>query len=388
MLRGTETRSRDEFENAIEQLGVNLVPACGVSSVSLGGSLLRRHTETWLDLMQETLTRPALAPQEIEKAKRELLAEGDLLWDDDAQFGRLILKQHLFEGSRYAHSTLGTHESINRIQITDIKNFIEEHYTQSRVLLGAAGQIGDDQFEKRCEAIVNSLPMGRSPQFPPPPRPRRKSTLVIANKPSRSQCQLFTGELIPGCQSGTLLPYQVGALVLGGTFSSRLIQRLRVEHGLCYGAHAWLSAERTCGGFFTHTDVDADRVDHAFNLLNETLEDYVANGPSEAEFDFAKSSILKGLPFGLETASMEVAQRVRLQLLGRNHSDLDRRRAQIEALKLSSVRKAMMTLPHHGKRVVVLVCSYDEALRQKLSPMIQDFDVVEVDWSAPSCKES
>ena len=35
MLRGTHTQTRDQFENTIEQLGVNLIPSCGVGSANI-----------------------------------------------------------------------------------------------------------------------------------------------------------------------------------------------------------------------------------------------------------------------------------------------------------------------------------------------------------------
>ena len=202
----------------------------------------------------------------------------------------------------------------------------------------------------------------------------------MVHKPSRSQCQLFTGQLIPGTDAGSLLPYQVGALVLGGTFSSRLTQTMRVDKGLCYGAHAWLSVERTCGGLFTHTDVDTQRIDEALIILTDLLDTYAKEGPRHEEFEFARNAILKGIPFGLETASMEVAQRVRLRLLGRDPSILDRKKEMLESLSLRDVREAMSNLRAFGERLTVLVCSYEGDTRRRLDPILNGFDVTHVHW--------
>ena len=381
MLRGTQLRTRDQFENTIEQLGVNLIPSCGVGSLSIGGSLLRRHQTTWFNLVQEALTLPGLRQDEIDRTKREMLAENDCIFDEDAQLGRLMLRRHLYADSRYGHSTLGTAASMARIQLKDIQEFVSQTYTKSRLVLGCAGDIGDAFFDEQCQQIIQSLPKGEAIQYPnaPPKHTRRK--MVIVHKPSRSQCQLFTGQLIPGCNDTVLLPYQVGALVFGGTFSSRLVQRMRVDRGLCYGAHAWLSAERTCGGFFTHTDVDAERVDEAVLLLNELLDEFTANGPTPEEFAFARSAILKGMPFGLETASMESAQRVRLRLLGKDPSDLDRKKEMLDSLTLTEVQHAVSGLPNHGARVMVVVCSFEGETERKLTPILEHFDVTHVGWN-------
>ena len=49
LLRGTETLCRAKYEDQLEQLGVNLVPTCSASSLSIGGSLHKRHAARWFE---------------------------------------------------------------------------------------------------------------------------------------------------------------------------------------------------------------------------------------------------------------------------------------------------------------------------------------------------
>ena len=381
LLRGTIKRTRSDFENTIEHLGVNLIPPCGVRNLSMGGGLLRRHSRTWFELVEEALCLPRFDDEEIERAKRELISEQRLLLDDDAQIGRLVLKEHLFAASRYAHSALGTAESIERIEAEHIRTYAAQTYTQSRLLMSCSGDIESANFQQHVSKISNSMPVGEVWQLPLPPTEIKRKKVIILDKPSRSQCQVFTGQLMPGADSGSLLPLQVGALILGGTFSSRMIQELRVEKGLCYGAYAWVGAERQCGGFFTHADVNSEKIDEAVGSLNALIDEFIVNGPTEAEFTFAQSAILKGMPFGLETASMEAAQRVRLRLLGRDSAELDRKEASVKALTQADVKMALNRLSKIGERVMVVVCSYTEATARKLAPLIEDGDVVRVEWN-------
>lgn len=381
LLRGTVRRTRAEFENTIEHLGVNLIPSCGVGSLSIGGSLLGRHTNTWFELVEEALCQPRFESEEVERAKRELISEQRLLLDDDAQIGRLVLKEHLFAGSRYAHSALGTQASVERIQAEHIRAYAAQAYTQSRLLMSCSGDIESANFQQHLSKITNSLPVGEEWQLPLPPDEIKRKKVIILDKPSRSQCQVFTGQRTLGADDGSLLPLQVGALILGGTFSSRMVQELRVEKGLCYGAYAWVGAERQCGGFFTHADVSAEKVDEAVVSLNALIDEFMAKGPTEPEFTFAQSAILKGMPFGLETAAMEAAQRTRLRLLGRDSSELDRKEASVKALTQADVQLSLNRLSKIGERVMVIVCSYTEPIARKLAPLIEDADVVYLDWN-------
>ena len=66
-----------------------------------------------------------------------------------------------------------------------------------------------------------------------------------------------------------------------------------------------------------HADVDSGTRFRCSNRNSQIVECFLENGPTNEELSFAKDHQLNSLPFGLETASMEMAQRVRAHLLGR-----------------------------------------------------------------------
>ncbi len=379
MIRGTQKHTRAQYEDLVEQLGVSLVPTCGGSSLSLGGSLHRRHASTWFELVHAAFTEPRFDAEEIERGKRELLAEFDMLFDEDASLGRFFLKQALFSDSVYGRSILGTPDSLNQITRDHLLVHRDQIYTQQRLLVGCAGDVQGAAIQGPLAQLIDALPTGPPLKLPSVDLGPRTTRVVIINKPDRTQCQVFAGQLVPGACHTTMLPYQFGALVLGGTFTSRLIQELRVERGLSYGAYSWLSTDQMFSGLFSHADVASDRIDEGVSVLLESLETLAQDGITDAEFSFGKQHVLKGMPFGLETASMEAAQKVRLAILGRKVSDFERRVELVNALKIESVQAAMNSLNTRGRRVIVLVCTYDQSTKKKLAPVLKPFDVEVID---------
>ncbi|MGB0645608.1 MAG: M16 family metallopeptidase [Bradymonadia bacterium] len=379
ILRGTETLCRAQYEDQLEQLGVNLVPTCSASSLSIGGSLHKRHAAQWFELLKGALTRPAFAHDEVERGKREMLAEFDAIFDEDASLGRYILDKALFKDTPYGRSGLGTPDSLERIQRDDLIEHHRKAYAQHRLLVGCAGDVGGDPIQGPLKELINCLPHGHTPQLPILPLKTRHTKVIIIDKPDRSQCQIFTGQLVSGARDGQMLPFQFGALTLGGNFSSRLVQKLRIERGLSYGAYAWLRTDQTVSALFTHADVAHDSVGEGLSVLLNAQDELEQEGVSDAEFEFGKRHILKGMAFGLETASMEVAQKIRLGLLGRNIKDFEKRVSMIESLEQSAVQDAMKSLSLKGKRVIVLVCTYDETTQRQLAPVIEPFEVDVID---------
>ena len=74
-------------------------------------------------------------------------------------------------------------------------------------------------------------------------------------------------------------------------------------------------------------------------------------------------------------------QRTRLRLLGRDSSELDRKEASVKALTQADVQLSLNRLSKIGERVMVIVCSYTEPTARKLAPLIEDADVVHLDWN-------
>ena len=369
---------RAKYEDQLEQLGVNLVPTCSASSLSIGGSLHKRHAARWFELVSSALTKPAFADEEIERGKREMLAEFDALFDEDASLGRYMLNRALFAGTPYGRSGLGTSDSLERFSVTIYEHHYKA-YAQHRLLVGCAGDIADGQIQGPLNELIAQLPTGTPPQLPIVTLKGRRTRVVIIDKPDRPQCQVFTGQLIPGARDANMLPFQFGTLILGGNFSSRLVQKLRIERGLSYGAYAWLRTDQTVSAMFTHADMAHDAIGEGLSVLLSAQDELEQEGVSSAEFDFGKRHILKGMAFGLETASMEVAQKIRLGLLGRNIEDFKKRVSMIKSLEQSAVQDAMTSLSQRGERVIVLVCTYDETTKRQLAPVVDPFEVDVID---------
>ena len=163
LLRGTETLCRAKYEDQLEQLGVNLVPTCSASSLSIGGSLHKRHAARWFELVSSALTKPAFADEEIERGKREMLAEFDALFDEDASLGRYMLNRALFAGTPYGRSGLGTSDSLERLQRDDLLEHHYKAYAQHRLLVGCAGDIADGQIQGPLNELIAQLPTGTPP---------------------------------------------------------------------------------------------------------------------------------------------------------------------------------------------------------------------------------
>jgi zinc protease len=90
-------------------------------------------------------------------------------------------------------------------------------------------------------------------------------------------------------------PLLVGNYILGGGgFVSRLQNEVREKRGLTYGAYSSFSPGLHAGAFTVSLQTRPDQAAQALAVASRVVEDFVANGPTQAEVTAAKDNLIGG----------------------------------------------------------------------------------------------
>ena len=84
----------------------------------------------------------------------------------------------------------------------------------------------------------------------------------------------------------------VANAVLGGGYSARLNEEVRVKRGLSYGSGSELAAERSVGLIVAKATTRNDAAPQVVDLIGSTFASLVASPPDEAELRARKSSLI------------------------------------------------------------------------------------------------
>jgi zinc protease len=94
----------------------------------------------------------------------------------------------------------------------------------------------------------------------------------------------------------------VGNHILGGGgFTSRLTQELREKRGLTYGVFSSFSTGLHAGAFTISLQTRPDQAQQALDLLRSTLQQFVADGPTETELQAAQDNLIGGFALRIDT---------------------------------------------------------------------------------------
>jgi zinc protease len=157
----------------------------------------------------------------------------------------------------------------------------------------------------------------------------------------------------------------------GGTFTSRLMQEIRVQRGWSYGASAGLHRSRGPHWFRMQLAPSAEVTPDALSLTWSLFEDVARNGITAEELAFAKTYLGGSLPFHLATARQRVRVAVQDELFGLPADYARTLPAELAKLSLDEVVQAARAWLHPDDSLAVVVATA-ETMVPRLEALLHD----------------
>ena len=358
LVRGTAKRKRAAFEEEVESLGGEITPAVFRHGASLGGGVVTRHLERFVELLTEAISQPVFDPEELGKVKREMIANIEAERDDDGVtagrwFRRLLYGQH--PRGRISSGTTRTVASLTR---EDAIAHYERYFTRRNLLTVAAGDVTHEDLTAMLDGGLGALRTGEETKWSfEDLQPVQGRRLALIDKPERTQAHILMGHASLSVTDPDFLAIDVATTAFGRTFTSRLMEEVRVKRGWSYGAYANLSAEPIGSIYSLTASPSIEYADQTVALLVQEFEKFVNEGLTDEEIEFARRYLLNAFPFMVETPTLRAAQLAKARLLGHPDGFVDSLTARIKALDVEHVRDAVRRRLDPENLLIAVVCS-------------------------------
>ena len=311
--RGAGRRDRAELDETLDSLGAALDVGVSRDAVQLSGLALTRNLEPVVELAADILAAPRFDEDEHARLLRETPQVLDEIRDDDSALATRWFDWLCCPGHPYGRTSLGTEGSIAKIERAAALELWKREVVADNLVIGLAGDIDEAGAARIVNRLLERLPKTGRPDVlldavPAPPDKRR---VILVDKSDRTQAQLRIGHLSLRYGDPDTAPLAVGEAILGGMFSSRLMQEIRVKRGWSYGAGCALRRSRMPHWFEVWMAAGIEVAGPAIALTLDLLADYAANGPTDEEVDFARSYLVGAMPFHVATARQRMQLAVR-----------------------------------------------------------------------------
>ncbi len=327
----------------------------GGQTVGVRVNCLTKDLDLCLTILGDLLRSPAFPPDKIE-LRRAMMIE-NIRRENDEPRGVAFREIRKVLYGDHPMAWRATEESVGAITRDDLVAFHQTYFRPNNVIVGISGDVTKDEIVAALEKALTGWEPAPVTIEPEPDLALDFAPSVSYVRKDLNQAVICMGHLGLNRRDANrpavaLMNYILG----GGSFSSRIMQRVRSDEGLAYHASSSYGDDPWTYGTFTATSqTKSDAAGRAATLMIDIIREMRDSGPTAEELAKAKDAYLNTQAFEYESKARVVQQLVRLRWEG---MPLDTPKRDIEAitnLTIEDVRRAAAEYLHPDGMAILFV---------------------------------
>ena len=353
---GAGERSALDIADAVEFLGADLSTTSSFDASAVRLNVPARALAEALPIMVDVAARPTFPEAELERLRQERLTAVLQARDDPSAVATPAFTRVVYgDEHRYGTSALGTTATLAAFTAAELREFHAARYRPSNATLIVVGDLAAAGGLPAIERAFGAWPAQDAPRREPVAAAPQLAALevVIVDMPGAEQSQIRIGSVGVARSTPDYFALQVLNTVLGGSFTSRLNQNLREEHGYAYGASSRFDLRLSPGPFAAaagvQTDKTAESLTEFFNELRAIREPIGAE-----ELAKAKNYLSLTFPGNFETIDDLAGNLEELAIYGLPQTYYADYTDRIDAVTAADVQRAAAARVQLDKLAVVI----------------------------------
>lgn len=255
LVEGTAKRDAKAVAEAAQGYGGSIGASASNDGVFLSGDALASQAAPMLQLIAEVAQTASFPDAEVQLAKANALQGLKVAQAQPGYKASRALSAAVYGDHPYAR-TQPTEASIQAATAEQVRAEHVRRFRPDRALLVIAGRISAEQGFKLAETSFGGWKAsGEAVADAAPARRSAAAQRVFVQRDGSVQSAVRFGRPGIAATDADYVPAQLAGIVLGGGFSSRLMQNLREDKGYTYGARGGLTAMRAGGAVQASADV-------------------------------------------------------------------------------------------------------------------------------------
>jgi zinc protease len=340
LTKGTRRHSAPALASAAEALGGSIDTAAGWNRSTIAMTVTTPRLGEALALIAEITTEPVFAKPEIERQRALALDELKVAYSRPGTVAALTATRMQFGSGGYGHPAAGTAATLARLTRRDVAQLHRTSYRPDNAVLVLAGDIGlaDAAALARKHFGPWRAPAAALPAVPPAAGAASAHTLTLVNMGDSGQAGVALVLALPTGSSAERAAGEVTNAVLGGGYSARLNQEIRIRRGLSYSAFSSLDARRQAGVLRASVQTKNASAAEVVGLLQAEIDGLIQAEVPLAEMAARKATLIGSFGRSVETSASLAGQIAALVAAGRSPAELPGHIAALSAVSAAEVQ--------------------------------------------------
>jgi zinc protease len=373
---GTKTQTGDQLDDYLEIRAAKVETDGGGDSTSISLSSLKEDFNDVFKVFADLLRNPEFRTDKLDLAKGEAFDGISRRNDDVGQIARRESAK-LAYGANNPYVREPEYATIAAVTRQDLIDWHHTYVHPNNIIIGIVGDFDSAQMEAKLREAFGSWAKGPAAKEPEIHFEPAKPGYYLVKKTDVNQSNIRMVSLGTTRKNPDYYAIEVFNEVLGGGFSSRLVQSIRTAMGLAYSVGGGIGTAydhpgilRLAAGTRSNATVEA------IQGLQGQIDKLKTDPMTEEEIDRAKDSILNAFVFNFDTPDKVLRERMAYEFYGYAPDFLEQYRAGIEKVTPADVNRVWQKYLHKDQLAILVVgntSEFDKPL-STLGP-VQDIDV-------------
>jgi zinc protease len=342
------------FHELLERKAIELTFRAGRDHLRGTLRTLKENRDQAFDALQLALSEPRFDPPAVERIRAQIMSRLRRESVSPKDIANRSWWGTAFPGHPYGRSVTGTSESVTRITTDDLKAYTGRILAREHLKVAVVGDLDQETAGQLLDRAFGRLPA--TTEFAPVASiaPQGIGRRIVTHLDVPQAVVTFGGAGIARSDPDFMAAYIVNHILGGGSFSSRLYREVREKRGLAYGVSnslIWLNHAALLIG---STATRAEATGQTIEIIEGEIQRLAEEGPSEEEFDKAKTYLKGSFALGLDTSNRIASQLVQMQLDNLGIDYIERRESLIDSVTLADAKRVAKRLLSGGLLVTVV----------------------------------
>ncbi|MBT0665788.1 insulinase family protein [Geobacter pelophilus] len=305
MFKGTPTRSALDIAREIDAVGGVLNAFTGREYVCYYAKVLSTHLTMAVNLLADIFLNSKFDSEEIEKERKVILQEINMLEDTPDDFIHDLYCQNFWKEHPLGRPIVGTEESVESLTRDFLLDHKSDTYCADNIIIAAAGNVDHEDLIRLVSVLFKNLVPGKPVAETLHPL---HGNGVLHFEKELEQLHLCLGtKALPQNHARRYESYILNA-VLGGSMSSRLFQEVREKQGLAYSIYSYVASHSDSGSLVVYAGTSQERMDEVVEIILREMHRLKVDPLTRDELSAAKEQLKGNILLSLESSDNRMSK--------------------------------------------------------------------------------
>ncbi len=288
LFEGTKNRKDSrEIANEIEKFGGEFNAYTTGDRTAFFIKIINKKFDIALDILSDMVANPVFNEKVIEKEKKVILKEINMVTDDSRLHQWILFQKTLFENHPAKNPTYGTVETVKSFGRKHVADYYFAHYIPNNMIISVVGNVGN--VKEKIEKYFGKLKPGKVIRRPKVDEPMQTKTKKLVEKKKTLNSYMVLGyKIMPRLHADSYV-FDIITAILGRGQSGWIFDEIRNKRGLAYQVGVTNENEIDYGTFAVYTGLDKKNIEKAKKIILQQFKRL--ESVSKKDFEEAKTYI-------------------------------------------------------------------------------------------------